>query len=220
MKLSWWKYITIFLIYYSVLGGLIFDVPRLPILNETVRNLYYHVPLWFGMILILLISMINAIKYLKTNDLKYDTSSIAYAEIGILYGILGIITGSIWARFTWGSFWTNDPKLNAAAIGLLIYFAYLILRGSVTDETQKARISAVYNIFSYLIFIPLIFVLPRLVDSLHPGNGGNPGFNSYDLDSKMRMVFYPSVIAWTLLGVWISQIVIFYKNLKLKSNEE
>ncbi|TAG58928.1 MAG: ABC transporter permease [Cytophagales bacterium] len=220
MKLSWWKYITIFLIYYSVLGGLVFEVPRLPILNETVRNLYYHVPLWFGMIIILLISMINAIKYLKTNDLKYDTSSIAFAEIGIFYGILGIITGSIWAKFTWGSFWTNDPKLNAAAIGLLIYFAYLILRGSVTDETQKARISAVYNIFSYLIFIPLIFVLPRLVDSLHPGNGGNPGFNSYDLDSKMRMVFYPAVIAWTLLGVWISQIVIFYKNLKLKSNEE
>jgi heme exporter protein C len=76
----------------------------------------------------------------------------------------------------------------------------------MTDVHQRARIGAVYNIFAFAAFIPLIFVLPRLTDSLHPGNGGNPGFNAYDLDSKLRMVFYPAIIAWTLMGTWISSV--------------
>ncbi len=219
MILPFWKYFTILLVLTIIPLGLISSVPSLPILNETVRNLYYHVPLWFGMVVLLLVSMIYAIKYLKTNETKNDIYSISFAQIGIFYGVLGILTGSIWAKFTWGSFWTNDPKLNAAAIGMLIYFAYLVLRSSFTDIYQRAKISAVYNIFSYMIFIPLIFVLPRLVDSLHPGNGGNPGFNSYDLDNNMRLVFYPSVIAFILLGTWISQVIARIKIIEQKNNE-
>lgn len=203
---SWWKIVTVALVFYSFIGGLLMDVPRLPILNETIRNLYYHVPLWFGMVVVLLISMINAIKYLRTSGIEHDQRSVAFANTGILFGVLGVITGSIWAKFTWGAFWTNDPKLNGAAIGLLIYLAYTVLRGSFTDEMQRAKVSAVYNILAFMIFIPLIFVLPRLTDSLHPGNGGNPGFNAYDLDNKMRMVFYPAVLGIILIGVWISQI--------------
>jgi heme exporter protein C len=78
-----------------------------------------------------------------------------------------------------------------------------VLRGSFAEQQQRARISAVYNIFAYAALIPLLFILPRLTDSLHPGNGGNPGFGTYDMDNRMRMVFYPAVIAWTLLGLWI-----------------
>jgi heme exporter protein C len=112
----------------------------------------------------------------------------------------------LWAKFTWGDYWSGDPKQNASAIGLLMYFAYLILRNSLTDMQQRARIGAIYNIFAFAAFIPLIFVLPRLTDSLHPGNGGNPGFNAYDLDSKLRMVFYPAIIGWTLFGAWIATV--------------
>lgn len=216
---NWWKILTVILVFYSMIGGLLLDVPRLPILNETIRNLYYHVPLWFGMIVVLLISMINAINYLRTSNIAFDQKSVAYTNTGILFGILGVITGSIWAKFTWGAYWTNDPKLNGAAIGLLIYLAYIVLRGSFTDEMQRAKVSAVYNIFAYMVFIPLIFVLPRLTDSLHPGNGGNPGFNAYDLDNKMRMVFYPAVLGIILLGVWISQIQSKISNL-ISKNEE
>ncbi|MDX5422711.1 MAG: ABC transporter permease, partial [Hymenobacteraceae bacterium] len=88
-------------------------------------------------------------------------------------------------------------------IGLLIYFAYMVLRSSFNEQQQRARISAVYNIFAFAALIPLLFILPRLTDSLHPGNGGNPGFNAYDLDSRLRMVFYPAVMGWTLLGIWM-----------------
>lgn len=206
IRRSWWKYLTIILLFYTVIGGLLLKAPRLPILNETVRNLHFHVPMWFGMIILFGFSVYYAIRYLAKKDLKYDLYSKELAETGILFGILGIVTGMVWANFTWGEPWSNDPKQNASAVALLIYFALIILRGSLQDDHQRARISAVYNVFAFAVLIPLIFILPRLTDSLHPGNGGNPGFNAYDLDSNLRMVFYPAVAGWTLLGFWIASI--------------
>lgn len=189
---------------YTVIAGLLLRAPRLPILNETVRNLHFHVPMWFGMIILFGFSVAYAIKYLSSKNLEYDILSKELAETGVLFGILGIVTGMIWANFTWGEPWSNDPKQNASAVALLIYFALIILRGSLNDDHQRARISAVYNVFAFAVLIPLIFILPRLTDSLHPGNGGNPGFNAYDLDNDLRKVFYTAVIGWTLLGFWIA----------------
>jgi heme exporter protein C len=191
------------LLCYVVIAGLLYETPRLPILNETIRNLHFHVPMWFGMILLFLGSVIYSIKYLGSKNLIYDLYSKELVNIGILFGILGITTGMIWANFTWGEPWSNDPKQNASAIALLIYFALSILRGSLKDDHQRARIVAVYNIFAFALLIPLLFILPRLTDSLHPGNGGNPGFNAYDLDRNLRMVFYPAVVGWTLIGLWL-----------------
>jgi len=206
MRASWWKILTIVLLAYTLLGGLLFEVPRLPILNETIRALHFHVTMWFGMILMLLVAVAYSMKYLRSNDLKHDDLALEFTNAAILFGVLGIVTGMLWAKFTWGDYWSGDPKQNASAIGLLMYFAYLVLRNSLNDVHQRARIGAVYNIFAFAAFIPLIFVLPRLTDSLHPGNGGNPGFNAYDLDSKLRLVFYPAIIGWTLLGTWISTV--------------
>ncbi len=204
MRKSWWKMLTVALLCYTVIGGLLFPVPRLPILNETIRIVHFHPPMWFAMIVLFTFSVVYAIKFLSSADLKHDTLSINFAKVGIWIGILGMITGMTWAKFTWGEMWSGDPKQNAAAIGLLIYFAYFVLRGSIDDQAQKAKITAVYNIFAFAALIPLLFILPRLTDSLHPGNGGNPGFNAYDLDSKLRMVFYPAVIGWTLIGIWFA----------------
>lgn len=141
------------------------------------------------------------------------------ATVGVLFGILGMLTGMFWATFTWGEPWSSDPKQNASAIGLLIYFAYFVLRGSISDEQQRAKISAVYNIFAFAALVPLLFILPRMTDSLHPGNGGNPGFNAYDLDSNLRLVFYPAVLGWTLLGFWIATIKIRLKLIKQKIDD-
>jgi heme exporter protein C len=134
-------------------------------------------------------------------------------------GMLGIVTGMIWANFTWGQPWPDDPKLNSVAIGMLMYSAYFILRGAIDDEEKRARVSAVTNIFFFPIFIVLIFVLPRMKSSLHPGNGGNPGFNSYDLDDTMRMVFYPAVLGWILIGYWIAQLKTRTKKLEVLQDE-
>jgi heme exporter protein C len=205
--MKWWKYLTIALLLYTVVMGFLGHVPRLAILNETERNLYFHVPMWFGMTIILLASVINSVRYLRNPSPRLDILAHESAKTGILLGVLGLLTGSLWARYTWGTWWTTDVKLNGAAVTMLIYAAYLVLRGSVNDEQQRARLSAIYNIFAFSAAIPLLFIMPRLAEaSLHPGMGGNPGFSKYDLDSAMRLVFYPAVIGWTLLGVWITEV--------------
>ncbi len=206
LKTDWWKWLCVVLLTYTVIGGLLLPVPKLPILNETIRTLHFHVPMWFGMILLFLGSVIYAVKHLSGGNIKYDTYSVQLANMGIAFGVLGIVTGMIWANYTWGEPWSNDPKQNASAISLLIYLAYFVLRSSIQDEQQRNRISAVFNIFAFFLMIPLLFILPRMSDSLHPGNGGNPGFNAYDLDSNLRKVFYFAVIGWTLLGFWMATI--------------
>jgi heme exporter protein C len=211
IRKNWWKFIAVILVLYTVVGGLLIKVPRIAIVQESVRNQFFHVSMWFSMMILLTTSLIFSIRYLSKSKIRFDVLAEEFAYMGIILGILGLATGSIWARFTWGAWWVNDAKLNGAAICMLIYLAYVILRNSIEDEIQRARIAAVYNIFAWLLYI-----LPRLTDSLHPGSGGNPGFNIYDLDNNLRLVFYPSIIGWTLIGVWIIQLRVRVKELKSK----
>ncbi len=183
-----------------------FSFPNRELLKESIRNLFFHVPMWFGMTLLLILSVIYSIRVLWKKQENDDLLAAAFARVALLLGILGIITGAMWARVTWGAWWNNDPKQDAAAVGLLMYLAYFVLRGSMDDLDKKARVSAVANVFFFFIFIPMIFVVPRLTSSLHPGNGGNPGFNTYDLDNHLRIFFYAAVIGWTLLGVWLARL--------------
>lgn len=153
--------------------------------------------MWFGQIILLTTSLVYSILYLRRQNLKYDIYAVEFAKTGIVFGLLGLITGAIWATYTWGEPWSNDPKQIAVAIAMLIYLAYFVLRNSMTDIDKKARVSSVYNIFAYFIYLPLIMILPRLVQSLHPGGEGvegNPGLNGRDLDPAMRLVFWPAVI--------------------------
>jgi heme exporter protein C len=206
MKKNWWKILSVVILTYVIFWGLLGPTPRLAILNESIRNVYFHVPLWFAMIIMLLTSAIFSVLYLRSGRADHDLIAVEFANTSIVFGILGCATGAIWANFTWGEPWPNDPKLNSVAVGMLLYFAYLILRGSFDDEQRRARISAVFNIFAFFVFNALILILPRQTDSLHPGNGGNPAFGQYDMNSAMRMVFYPAVIGFTLLGVWITEL--------------
>ena len=153
------------------------------------------------------LSVVSSLYFLKTKQEKYDEIAVATTSIGILLGILGLATGAVWAKNTWGQYWSGDIKQSMTAIALLIYFAYFILRSSLEDDVKKYSLSAVYNIFAFVALIPLIFVIPRLTDSLHPGNGGNPALGGEDLDNSMRLVFYPACIGWILLSLWMSDIL-------------
>lgn len=207
MYKSWWKILGSVLVMYSTIAGFLASVPPLPILHQSIRNLYFHVPMWFAMIVLFTISVVHSIKYLSSSSQSDDNKAVQSVNAGIIFGILGLVTGAIWARFTWGQAWSFDVKQNFAAIAMLLYFAYLILRNAIDEEQKRAKISAIYNIFAFPMMVVLLFVLPRLSDSLHPGNGGNPGFNAYDLDSHMRMVFYPACLGWILIGCWIYSIL-------------
>ncbi|MGY0038146.1 cytochrome c biogenesis protein CcsA [Pedobacter sp. NJ-S-72] len=203
MYKSWWKILGAVLVVYSTVFGFLSSVPALPILHQSIRNLYFHVPMWFSMIVLFSVSVYHSIKYLSNNNEEHDMKAVQSVNAGVVFGILGIITGAIWAKFTWGQAWSFDVKQNFAAIALLLYFAYLVLRNAIDEDQKRAKIAAIYNIFAFPMMVVLLFVLPRLSDSLHPGNGGNPGFNAYDLDSHMRMVFYPACLGWILIGYWI-----------------
>lgn len=208
MRLSWWKLLTIPILFFVLIAGLLNEVPARDILNETIRNLYFHVPMWFTMLVLLGASAVYSVKYLRTFDPVYDTIASSFAYTGIFFSILGMLTGMEWAQYTWGAAWSNDPKQLCTAISMLTYFAYWILRSGMKDADKRAKVSAVYNIFIFALLIPLLFVIPRMVASLHPGNGGNPAFSNYDLDSKMRVIFYPAVIGWIALGFWLNDLLV------------
>ncbi|MEN9951775.1 MAG: hypothetical protein RLZZ520_43 [Bacteroidota bacterium] len=226
MQFNWLKISAIVLLVYAVVGGLLLPVPELSQLGETIRNLYYHVCMWFAMMILYTISIIHSIKYLRNGKIEHDIKAVSYAGTGTYMGLLGYATGAIWASYTWAdpnnpayaSFGSimREPKLIGAATALLIYGAYFILRSSIADLDQRARVSAVYNIFSYAMLFPSIWIIPRLLPSLHPGQEGNPALNFNDIDARMRMVFYPAVLGWTFMGVWITTIIIRYKLLTEK----
>lgn len=219
-KLAWWKILTILLLCYTSIAGLLFPVPRLHIMNETIRLNYFHVPMWFTMMTLFTYSLWASIKYLRSNDLSYDVKASQALNVGMFFGILGLLTGMLWGNATWGSFWPKDPKLNNTAIGLLLYTAYFILRSSIEDKSNKARISAVYNIFGYAAFIPLIYILPRMTDSLHPGNGNNPTFRLFDTEHNMKLVIYTAILGFIMLGCWCTSTLIRIKNVSIRLDEK
>ncbi|MDP4262663.1 MAG: ABC transporter permease [Bacteroidota bacterium] len=224
MRKSWWKILTVVLLIYTFTAGLLVKIPNLPLLGQTSRNLFFHVGMWAAMMTLFTVSVVNAIRYLRTFDLKYDIYARQYVTSGIVFGILGYSTGTIWMSYTWAdpnnplfksfSAVAREPKLIGTAIALLIYFAYLVLRDSINDMDKRARISSVYNIFAYALLFPTIWIVPRLLPSLHPGQEANPALNFKDVSPEMRWVELPAFIAWSLLGVWITTLKIRLNILK------
>lgn len=214
-----WKWVAVLFVAYSVIYG--FYVPlseeaRTSVLDETMRNLFFHVPMWFSMIFLQGISVWNSVKYLRKENLENDRWAAESINIALLLGVLGMFTGMLWAQYTWGDFWPEqDSKLKGVAVGMLLYFAYIILRNSIEDPMKKARVSAVYNIFAFPMFLVLIKLIPDQIDSLHPGNKGNPAFSQYGQTNMMRLVFYPAVIGWMGIGLWMAQMK--YRISRIKS---
>ncbi|WP_093830825.1 cytochrome c biogenesis protein CcsA [Spirosoma endophyticum] len=219
MRRHWWKALTVIILAYVFVAGLMRPVPKLPILHEAIRNTFFHPPLWIAMMVMLLLSTIFSIRYLRKGNNDDDVIAYEFVCTAILFGVLGCITGSVWAYFAWGDLWPNDPKTNGVAVGMLLYLAYFVLRGSFDDDMRRARISAVYNIFAFAVFIPLILILPRLTDSLHPGNGGNPGFNQYDSDASIKSIIRPAFVGFTLLGLWITQLRVRLRRVEIHFDE-
>lgn len=204
----------------SSLGGYhqewTFRFPFLAVLYETIRNTFFHVAIWMAMFILLVISLVYSIRYLRSNKMTFDAIAASFTHVAVGFGITGMITGSIWAKATWGTYWTDDPKLNMSAVAMMIYLAYSILRASLNDADKRAKVSAAYNIFAFVAMIPLLFIIPRMTDGLHPGNGGNPALGGEDLDSTLRLIFYPAIIAYTLLGIWMSSLLFRIRNIELK----
>jgi heme exporter protein C len=189
-----------------IVAGFLGQIPQLDILEQSARNLYFHVPMWFALMMGTVISAYHSFRYLQSGDRLRDVRAREAAWLALLFGLLGIVTGMVWARFTWyvgtGKWWNFDPKQSMAAVLLLIYGGYFVLRDSVEAPDTRGRVAAVYNLFAVVTMPFLLYILPRQLPSLHPGGEGSPAFSQTDLAPAMRWVFYPSVLAF--LGLfWV-----------------
>jgi len=141
--------------------------PRERVMGDVQRIFYFHMPLAWNGFLAFAMTFISGIAYLRTRQLKYDLWAAASAEIGLLFITLALLTGSLWARSAWGTYWTWEPRLTTAAVLWLMYAFYLILRGYIENREKMRLIAAAYGIVSF-INVPIVFMSIRWWRTLHP----------------------------------------------------
>lgn len=218
MKL--WKYIVAVWMTIVIIVGFLIPIPEIDILEQSARNLFLHVPMWFTMTIAFGMAFYFSVRYLNDQEMRWDRKAETATAIGLLFGICGLITGSLWARFTWGTWWTfAEPRMNLSALAMLIFVAYFILRSAFNDAEKRAKIAAVYNIFGITTIPFLLYIIPRQLPSLHPGADGNPAFSDMTAP-ELRIIFYPAVIGFIALAIWLMNILNRYKEVKLQIDSQ
>ena len=199
--------------------------PMIQGLGELGRNMLFHVPMSMVAFIAFLMGTIYSILYLVRKEFDYDRQARAASMAGILFTALATITGSIWARFSWGTFWNWDPRETSIFILLLIYAAYFMLRSLLEEsDDKKARIAAVYNIIAFVSVPFLMFVVPRITQSLHPGGGGTeaPIINvsgKVHTDRTLLNMHWISVALFFLVFLWIKDLATRVIRLEERSQE-
>ena len=179
-----------------------YEFPIIPGLEDRARILFFHVPMSWTAVLAFTVSVIFAIRFLVSKQPDDDLKSSASAGLGFLFCILATVTGSIWAKFNWGSFWNWDPRQTSIFALLLIYGAYFALRSAVDEDAKRGTLSAVYAIIAGATVPFFIFVMPRIMASLHP----EPIINSQgkiQMNGTMLTVFLSSLAGFSALYFWM-----------------
>ncbi len=192
-----------------------YQYPVIPGLEEKARILFFHVPLAWTSVVAFVVSVIFAIRYLRRKQLDDDLRSGSAAGLGLLFCALTTLTGAIWAKFSWGSFWNWDPRETSIFVLLLIYGAYFALRSSVQEDEKRATLAAVYAIIAGVTMPFLMFVMPRIVASLHP----DPIINTrgkVSMNPTMLIVFLSSLAGFTGLFFWIFSLKVRVARLEFK----
>ena len=162
---------------------------------------YFHVAAgWTGM-LGFLVATVSAVVFLKNGSLKWDSASLAGAEIGMVFMALCIVSGSIWARPIWNTWWTWDPRLTTALIMELIYSAYFILRSGIDDPRRRAKLASIYAIVGFAS-VPLTFVSIRIFRTIHPvivGGTDSSAAGAFAMTARMQTAFFSSLAAFSIL---------------------
>lgn len=216
MRKKWWKILCILLLAATFVLGFGISVPYKTTLQETIRNYFFHPALWVVMMVLFTTSFVNSIMVLRKRSIIADLRAAEFGRTGLVFGVMGLLTGMVWAKYTWGAFWSGDPKQTGTLVGLLIYAAYFVLRNSISDDEKRARVAAVYNIFAFTMLFPTLFIIPRMVESLHPGSQGNPLINPSDIEPKMFIVLWCIALpGYIMMGIWVTSL-----RLRLRRIEE
>ena len=182
-------------------GMVFFFAPVEAVMGLVQKVFYFHVAsAWVGMLSFFVAAVAGGI-YLAKGDRKWDIVGLASVEIGLVFTFIAVVTGSIWARPIWNTWWTWDPRLTTTTIMLLIYAAYLMLRSGMEDPDRRARFGAVYAIVGFLS-VPLTFFSARLFRTIHPvviGTNQPGSQGGFDMTGDMRMVFFFGLFTFTLI---------------------
>ncbi|MCK5125151.1 MAG: cytochrome c biogenesis protein CcsA [candidate division Zixibacteria bacterium] len=198
----WWKILTFIAMCWVIVAAFSYPAPQQQI-GEASRIFYFHVPQAWVSVLAFLTSMIYSIKYLYKGNLVDDDRARAAGELGLVFCILATITGSIFAKITWHSYWNWDPRETSIFILLLIYGAYFGLRSAIEDPERKAKLAAVYAIFAFITVPFLVFIVPRVMPSLHPSDTIIDESSKEGLSMTTRMIFYPALASFSVLFFWM-----------------
>ena len=176
--------------------------PLVPVLGETTRVLYFHIPAAWVTVVALAWSMVYSVLYLARRKIEHDDQAAGAAELGLLFCVVATLSGSMWAKAMWGSYWNWDPRETSIFFLLLIYTAYLALRSAVEGDERRARLSAIYSATAFVVVPFLMFVVPRIYDTLHPDPIINPR-RKLDMDPRISLVFFAMLVGFTALFYWL-----------------
>lgn len=185
---------------FIIAVGLVFlYAPMEAVMGQVQRVFYFHVAnAWVGM-LGFLVAAIAGVAYLRTGKRSWDITGLAAVEISFVFFFIAIVSGSIWARGSWGAWWTWEPRLTTAAIVELLYAAYFLLRQGVEDPDRRARYGAIYATLSF-ISVPITFISIRILRTIHPVLfGGSGGQGTFDMTPKMLVTFMFSLLTFSLI---------------------
>ena len=202
----WWKYLLLLAMSVIIWFSFTTPAPQQQI-GEASRIFYYHIPQAWICVIAFAMSAYYSIKYLRKHNPLEDALAADSARLGLLFCLLATITGAIFAKVTWGAFWNWDPRQTSIFILLLIYGAYFALRSAIEDEERRAALSSVYAIFAFVTVPFLVFVLPRMVPSLHPSDSVINKDLKFTMSPEVRTIFFSSLTAFTVLFFWVFNIL-------------
>ena len=189
----------------SVALALVFIVaPREAVMGDIQRIFYFHVASSWAGYLALLVTFVASVAYLRGRAHRWDALGSASAEIGLVFITGGILTGTFWAKTTWGVWWTWDPRLTTSAVLWLIYASYLLLREVMDDRALRARVSAAYGIVGF-VSVPLNFMAIRWWRAAHPLVLGSSSAGSGLAPAMLRALIF-SVASFTLFYIVLLRI--------------
>jgi len=166
-------------------------------MGDVQRIFYFHVAsAWVGMAAFAVV-FVGGVAYLHSQRRSWDRLALSSAEIGVVFITMALVTGSLWARPTWNTWWTWDPRLTTSAILWTIYVVYLILRGAIEEPAQRARLAAVFGIIGF-IDVPIVFMAIRWWRTIHPVVFHREGF---DLSGRMMATFVVCLVSFSLLYI-------------------
>jgi len=207
--------------WYAMLGiwmsAVIYEAFALPEIRGLVGHLiaYFHPPIAIVTFIAFLVAMIHGLRYLRWNDPIHDVKSSKAAEVGLLFCFLATVTGAMWSKANWGTFWSWDPKQTSIFVVLLIYAAYFSLRSSTPNPDRRHRLCAVYTVIGFISAVLLMFILPRIGFSLHPNDAMMGGGS----DRPVRLLFWASVLGFSGVFAWMMELAVKLALMEMKIKE-